>query len=234
MARRGTLSFVLIAGALLGGCSSAAAPASDAGVMGDGAVALCGEPDRTCPAQTPFTSGPCAGELTCPYGSEEARCVGGLWDVMPLCDGVPPGGGCAPQLVESCDAPFAGTLAGASVTIGPFGEERAFTEGETVMPVFGAQGLAMVRLAIHVDGATPPPECVRARVTITFDGATEGVPFTQDVTLHCGDSLATLELLPDLPCESREYLLGMRVVLDGVGETSASLRMDGGGCPRTL
>ncbi|MDQ3032405.1 MAG: hypothetical protein M3Y87_08325 [Myxococcota bacterium] len=151
--------------------------------------------------------------------------------VEPLCDGVPPGGSCLPPLVESCDAPFEGTLSGARVAIGPWDEDRAFTDGELTPLIFGSQGGAMIRWSLRVDGVEVP-DCVRARVRIDMDG---GDPYevAQTMTLHCGDSLGTLAILPgDRPCESREYPITLRVAVDGIGEATAHVRVMGGLCPR--
>jgi hypothetical protein len=54
----------------------------------------------------------------------------------------------------------------------------------------------------------------------------------QPVTLHCGDSLGIFAVLPD-PCDDREYTVTMMVDVDGIGGTSARLRIMGGGCSLT-
>lgn len=225
MARRGTFALLLASLAACGGTSGSV----DSGSGGDGGTApACGEPDRVCPAAQPFSSAPCEGELHCAYGSAMAHCASGLWTIDPGCDGV---GGCVPPLVESCDAPFSGTLSGARVTIGPAGTDRAFAEGELVPVEHGAQGFSMIRFALHVAGVEVPPDCVRAHVSFTWEGM-PAPEVMQPMTLHCGDSYPTLQVLPDRPCESREYALTMTVAVDGIGETTASLRMMGGLCPR--
>lgn len=221
--------------AVLIGCSSSPSIDPDAGTAGDGGStpSVCDEPDRACPAEVPFGGAPCEGALSCPYGSYDAQCSSGAWSVQALCDGVPPGGGCLAPLVEDCDAPFAGTLSGATVTIGPAGALRAFAENEVVPVEHGAQGLSMIRWALHVDGVEVAPECVRARVSFTYEGA-PSPEVAQPMTLHCGDTYGSLNILPDRPCEEREYALTMRVVVDGIGEANASLRLMGALCPRTL
>jgi len=225
MARQGTILGALV---VLIGCTSALPGAPDAG-GGDGGSSVCGEPDRACPAELPFSGAPCEGALSCPYGGTyDAQCSSGAWSVEALCDGV-----CLPPLVEDCDAPFAGTLSGATVTLGPAGEQRAFAENEVVAVEHGAQGLSMIRWALHVDGVEVAPECVRARVSFTYEG-TPSPEISQPMTLHCGDSYGSLNVLPDRPCEEREYALVMRVAVDGIGEASASLRLMGALCPRTL
>lgn len=236
MARRDTLVAlaVLVGAGLFGGCASEPSAAVDGGGAGDGGGApACGEPDVACPAALPFTSGACEGALHCSYGSHDAHCESGAWRVEPLCDGVPPGGSCLPPLVESCDAPYEGTPTGASpVSIGPVGEARAFTDGELVPIVFGSQGGAMIRWALRVGGADAP-SCVRAHVRLAVDG---GAPYevAQTMTLHCGQSLATFAILSESPCETREYAITMTVTVDGLGETTASVRAMGGLCPRSL
>jgi hypothetical protein len=216
------------------GHDSGTLPVTDAGPRPDGAPVPvgCGEPDTACPAELPFTSGRCAGSLVCEYSGYQATCTSaGLWNVEPQCDGVPPGGACLPPLIESCDSPFAGTLAGASIRVGPFGEDRAFAEGELVPVVFGSQGGAMIAWTLHVDGVETPPECVEAEVMLTVD---ESEPYvvTQPMTLHCGHSLMTLQILSDRPCEIREYAITMVVRVAGIGEQTLHLRTMGMPCPR--
>lgn len=230
MARHGTIMGAL---ALLVGCSSSGATTVDAGAGSDGAAPVaCGEPDRVCPAELPFTGAPCEGTLDCTYPSYAAHCAtGGAWTVEALCDGAPIGGGCVAPLVESCDVPFGGTLSGATVTIGPAGTERAFADGELLNVEHGAQGLSMIRWALHVDGVETPPDCVRAHVSFTYEG-TPSPEVAQPMALHCGDTYGTLNVLPDRPCEEREYALVMQVDVDGVGSATASLRLMGALCPR--
>ena len=246
MARVDTLSLLVIA-ALTSACSAepittidGGSSAADAAAPVDAAIAsdagpppACGEPDRVCPAELPFTSGPCEGTLHCDaYGSHVADCNDGRWYVQALCDGVPPGGSCLPPMVESCDDPFEGTASGATVAIGPWDADRAFTEDELVEVIFGSQGGAMIRWALRIDGVDAPT-CVRAHVRLEMDGD-DPYEVAQTMTLHCGDSLATLAILPGSPCEMREYPITIRVAVDGLGESTATLRVMGGLCPRTL
>lgn len=233
MARLDTrLGSLIAAGFFFAACSTetgAPPDASPTGSDGSGIPVACGEPDRACPAELPFTSGACEGALHCDaYGSHVADCREGRWVIEALCDG-PIGGSCLPPLVESCEAPFEGT-ASATLAVGPFDEDRAFGEGELVPLIFGAQGGAMIRWALHADGAELP-ECVLARVRISVDGG-EPYEISQTMALHCGDSLATLAILTDSPCEMREYAITLRVAVDGLGETTSSVRAMGGLCPR--
>lgn len=230
MARPDTFVVILLLSlsiaAPLGACTAAPGAPLDGGP-----TPACGEPDRACPADLPFTSGACEGALHCDaYGSHVADCRDGRWVIEALCDG-PIGGSCLPPLVESCDAPFEGTAI-AALAVGPLDEDRAFTDGELVPLIFGSQGGAMIRWALHADGAELP-ECVLARVRISVDGG-EPYEVSQTMKLHCGHSLATLAILTDSPCEMREYAITMRVAVDGLGETTSNVRVMGGLCPRML
>lgn len=235
MARRGTLLFsrllsTLLSTSALAACASSTS-AGDAGGGDGGPPVACGTPDTVCPPEVPFTSAPCEGTLDCDYmGTYQASCVDGGWSVVPLCDG-PPGTSCVAPLVEDCDVPFAGALTGATVTIGPPGEQRAFADDELVMVEHGAQGLSMIEWALHVEGVEVPPDCVRARVSFVYEGAPSPV-VAQPTTLHCGDAYPTFNVLPDRPCEARIYALEMTVDVDGVGSAHARLRLMGGLCPR--
>jgi hypothetical protein len=197
----------------------------------NGPIPTCGEPDRVCPEMLPFTSGPCEGDLHCEaYGDHIADCREGAWVVQPVCDDGPIGGACVPPLVESCDAPFEGMLTDARISVGPFGENRPFAEGELRDVIFGSQGGGMILWSLHTEGSDLPA-CVRAHVRITLDGG-EPYEVAQTMALHCGHSLATFAILPSRPCEFREYAVTLHVAVDGLGETTANVRAAGGRCPR--
>lgn len=179
--------------------------------------------------------GACEGSLRCelegcgPGAEDVYECQGGQWTLtVPGCIGG------TPPLAERCETPFAGTLTGARVWIGA---DRAgapeLRDGDSVEIAFGAQGLAMVPLRIHVDGVDPAsvPSCVRATVTLSLDGEASA-PSSQPVRLRCGSSLRIQEILPDLPCEFREYAISVDVIVDGVGAVHRDLIAMGGMCPR--
>jgi hypothetical protein len=255
LARPGTLLTLLLA---LGGCDAEPGPMSDAGDAGaaasdggpgpldggfdgavpsddggaaapDGAVPACGEPDRVCPAAVPYSSAPCEGSLSCTYPTAEAQCVEGVWSAIRLCPDRPPGAPCLPPLVESCEAPFAGTLAGATVALGPYGAGRAFLPDEVVTPVVGGQGSPMISWALRIEGVEAPG-CVRSALDFAFDGGAP-VRLNQPVTLHCGASRATLLIVPGDVCDPmRTYPMTLHVTVEGVGEASATVRVQGIEC----
>lgn len=203
--------------------------------MADAAIEVCLEPDRVCPATEPFPGSPCEGMLNCDYAGGIATCVAGEWTWETLCDGGPIGGGCAPPLVETCPTPFAGTLAGATIEVGPDepGAFRPFAPGEHLTATYGAQGGAMLAYRLRVSAPSGTPACVGTTTTLTYDAMPPGsVPSA--VELHCGQTLRIYAILPDRPCETREYAVTLEVVVDGVGEAVVPLVIDGGLCPRGL
>ncbi len=194
---------------------------------------MCDEPDRTCPMAAPYDGAPCEGALMCDYMDTmfdtRAECVTNRWQVMQLC------AGCSPSLAETCSTPFAGTLAGGRVTLGPseLGTYRAFADGERASAIFGAQGSAMIAYRVEVGGDVDPPACVPMRVSIALDGGAP-VETTRTLALRCGRSLRVLDILPELPCEFRDYTVDVEVSVAGVGATTAHLVVMGGMCPRKL
>lgn len=220
-----SISFIAL---LLAACGTAPAPAEDA------AVSSC-EPDRACPEGAPVWGGACEGTLSCPFeacgpgGDDVYECIDGQWTLtMPGCIGAPP------PVAESCQTPFTGSLSGARLWLSA---DRAgapeLASGGTTEIAFGAQGLAMVPFRVHVDGVDPmsAPSCVTVTTTLTLDGA-PSAPSTQAVRLRCGSSLRIQEILPDLPCELRQYAIGVDVEVSGVGSVHLDLTAMGGMCPR--
>lgn len=188
----------------------------------------CARADRACPMAPPFAGAPCEGELSCPYSTvdgdgtftcEESRWAGGIMCL-----------GCGPVLAESCGSPFGGS-APAPVELGVVGGAwSALGDGERVEIEWGAQGFAMVGYRVRV-GGDAPPQCVRVVSRVRLDGG-EPVQVSRTVALRCGESLKILDILPDLPCSSRDYVVDVEVDVEGVGSSAARLTITGGGCPR--
>jgi hypothetical protein len=215
---------------VLGLAACGSSPAGGDGGTGDGGLS-CLEPDRVCPEEPPLPGSPCEGMLVCPYsGGGMGTCAGGVWAFDPGCDG---GGGCAPPLAEICRTPFAGTLSGGSVEIGPpDGPFRPFTDHEVVSATFGGQGGAMIGYRVRVNGVEVPA-CMTVDAVVTYDGMAP-VPSHRGIELHCGQTLSVYDILPDRPCEARIYPVTLTVEVVGVGSTTATLDLMGGVCPRAL
>ncbi len=228
MARRLWRSTCVVVLAVVAGCGGERAEGGGPRIDGGGEPASCLEPDRSCPDELPISAGPCEGDLVCNYTDYVYRCIDGAWVDEPLCFG------CAPALAEVCREPFAGTLAGASVQIGPAdgGAFRPFDEGERILPVFGAQGATMVAYRVRIEGEGPP-DCLGVRHTVSLD-TLAGAPAPLGVRGHCGETRRVFAVLPDNPCEFRDYTVDLAVEVDGVGATGVGLVLEGGGCPRTL
>ena len=221
------------AGSIDAGVPSPDAGSIDAGALDagpfDASLPSCGAPDRTCPMALPFSSAPCEGMIACTYPSGTASCAAGQWVVTPTCADLPPGAPCVPDLVESCEGPFRGMLSGATVSIGPYGSARAFGADEVIMPLVGGQGSPMLAWSLLV-GGVEAPACVRTTLTVTPVGGT-AVQLTQPITLHCGASRATLFVLPFEPCDPMQtYPVELRVQVEGVGEATARVRVQGIEC----
>lgn len=211
----------------LAACESAAVGPADGGPVS------C-DVDRACPDSAPVWGGPCEGTLSCTFqsqcgpGSDDVyECVSGEWSLtMPA-----PCAGGQPPLAERCRDPFTGTLEDASVWISA---DRAgappIADGDVMEVAFGAQGLAMIPLRVHVDADAPPP-CAQVTITLGLDDMTSA-PASHPVRLRCGGSLRIQELLPDLPCEMREYAVSIDVEVDGAGAIHRDVTVMGGMCPR--
>lgn len=195
----------------------------DAGI--DAPEDPCLTPDRACPAYVPPPGVACEGELTCSYESYEASCAGGQWTLTQLCDG------CPWPIVERCDAPFAGTLAGATITLGPPGEARAFTDGERVDAVWGPQGSPMVAYSLRIEGVDAPPSCVSYEGQITYEDASFPLG-PRNVLLHCGASRTIYTELLRWPCEPADVPVAITLRVSGVeGEASMRVMIRGDSCP---
>lgn len=226
----------LLCAAVLTACGGVPS-GGDAGVRdagpdeSDSSIPAC-DVDRACPAYPPVWGGPCEGTLSCDFitmcGSDTRdryECVAGEWTLtMP---GACAGGGI--PLNESCGDPFTGTLPGARVYLTA---DRAgapeIMDGDLVLVAFGAQGLAMLPLRLHVESDTDVA-CVRMVSTLTLEGM-PSAPTTHSVRLRCGSSLRIQDVLPDLPCEEREYAASIDVEVDGAGMLHRDVRLLGGGC----
>lgn len=214
----------------LGACTSAPS-AHDAGLADDVGAVSC-EADRACPGAAPVWGGACEGTLACPFPSacgpsdpDTYECVSGTWTLtMPA-----PCAGGSPPLAESCPSPSTAPVPGARLWLSldaPGAPE--LVDHDFVEVAFGAQGLAMIPYRVHVDG-DGVPACVGVTATLTLD-ALVGAPATHPVRLRCGDSLRIQDILPELPCEEREYEIGLDVSVEGVGAVSLRVHAMGGGC----
>jgi len=207
--------------------------ANDSGPPVDGGPVACDEPDRSCPATKPYEGGPCEGTLVCPYpGTDESwsySCVDGGWQGE-LTSCMLLGGGCIPPLVEMCTDRFAGTLAGATVEVGPPGGAfRPFTDGETVPLVFGGQGLPMIEYRVRV-GHAGPPACALTTTTITRTGGS-GSPVREDIRYRCGRTLRIFVIYP-FECPLTPQPIDLTVDLMGVGSVTAHVVATAESCPR--
>lgn len=221
---------------LLAGC--AASPVPDAGPdapLADAPPLRCDRPDVVCPLAPawPPLGGLCVGELRCAYVRSDssmfdAVCVAGRWAIELTC---PPGSGCLPPLVEECEAPFAGTLAGATVEIGPADAERPYEDGERVPVVYGPQGLPMFPFAVRLRGLETPPPCVEYTLDMAFASGITRTSSARTMTLYCGGSRTAFWNPPELECDEIGVTLTLRVA--GIGEARASIVSVGGrrDCP---
>jgi hypothetical protein len=215
----------------LAGCAASPGPA-DAPLPTDDAPERC-DTDTACPYAAPVWGGGCEGILTCRFGSmcgptseDVYECVGGTWTLtMPApCAGAPP------PLAESCRTPSTAPIPGARLWLSADSAGAPeLSNGDLVDIAFGAQGLAMIPYRVHVE-ADAPPTCARVTATLTLE-TVAGTAVVHDVRLRCGDSLRIQDILPGaLPCEEREYAVGLDVMVEGVGSVSLDLRAMGGGC----
>jgi hypothetical protein len=222
-----SIVFVLTTAAALLGCGDDdGTPTPDASTEEDAGPLSCDAPDSVCPEDAPYPNGRCVGALDCTYDSPMLpgpddwtfQCVDGAWQEMLLC------GGCAPQTYEACRTPIDTGMAGARVTSG-------ITDGATLVPVFGGQGGAMIMHTVNVDGLDDR-RCVEVRQRVTL----EGIPaeITIPVRLRCGRSAPMFAILPDRPCEFRDYAATLELEVLGAGSETLDLTITGGSCPRTL
>lgn len=137
--------------------------------------------------------------------------------------------GCPPPLAESCSeaTPAAESL----VQIGPAsGSFHPFAPGERVGIEWGAQGLPMIGYVLRVEDVATP-SCVEVTSRLSMQGGSPTTT-TRSLRLRCGQSLKVLEVLPEFPCQPRDYALRLEVTVQGAGTASADLVVMGGGCPR--
>lgn len=188
--------------------------------------------DRACPEAAPVWGGGCEGTLSCEFPSacgptapDTYECITGTWT---LTMAAPCAGG-SPPLAESCASPSTAAIAGARLWLSADSAGAPeLVNGDLVEVAFGAQGLAMIPYRVHVDGIDAP-RCVSVSATLSLE-TMMSTPVAHSVRLRCGDSLRIQDVLPELPCEMREYAVGLDVSVEGVGAVSLDLRAMGGGC----
>lgn len=203
------------------------AGAIDAGF--DAGPDRCIDPDLVCPELVPPPGLECEGELGCTYTNYETRCVDGTWRLTNrLCTS------CPWPVAEGCSDPSTAALPGATLSIGPPDEARAFAPDEVVDAVWGPQGSPMVAYALRIEGAEPP-SCVSYDGEID-DGLVRRIG-PRAIRFHClgpeGGTTRTIftEMAP-WPCEPREYPVTLTVRLAGVdGEMTARVLVRGDACP---
>jgi len=138
-----------------------------------------------------------------------------------------------PPLFEECAPSFAGTLAGATVEIGPPSETdpfRPFAADELVDVVWGGQGSPMLAFRLRIAGAEAPG-CVLTATTLSEPSTMEmGATDRGRVALHCGETLATFAIVPfaGVDCDARIFDVHLEVVVDGVGTGTADVTFMGG------
>lgn len=215
-------------------CTSSEPGPADDGPAGE----ACAVPDVACPAEgTPVAGAPCDGALECP--SVDARgaewtysCEEGQWVAS---------GGCifdeesqeelcaAPTLAERCLSPSTEVLEGAIVRLGsgdvsaPF---ASFGHDAWVDLIFGPQGGAMVSARLEIVGVDVPA-CVGVRTSVLSANAGEwDEPLVTEIPLamHCDRSNPFFIVIP-ANCDEGETTMVIDVEVDGIGSTSASLRM---------
>lgn len=209
------------------------APRIDAGGQPDGGPEPgCFEPMRECPPEHPHPGGPCEGALECPYVDDlqmnwTYSCVDGAWSAEVQC-----AGGCpVPPLAELCLNPFAGTLDGATVELGPPSVTepfRAFDSGERIAPIVGPQGGVMLPFRLRVSGVDVPA-CLGVELGLAVAEVT-GEPAAQRVTMHCGESLGIYAVVPAGMCEQGVLSAHLEVDVAGLGTAAADVTYDSPGC----
>jgi hypothetical protein len=195
----------------------------------DAGTDRCIDPDRVCPELVPPPGLECEGELRCSYTNYETRCADGAWRLTNrLCTA------CPWPVAEGCSDPSTAALPGATLSIGPPDEARAFAPDEAVDAVWGPQGSPMVAYALRIEGAEPA-SCVSYEGEID-DGLVRRIG-PRAVRFHCvgpeGGTTRTIftEMAP-WPCEPRDYPVTLRLQVAGVdGEVSARVLVRGDACP---
>jgi hypothetical protein len=140
-----------------------------------------------------------------------------------------PCAGGSPPIAESCASPSTAAVPGARLwlSVDTAGAPELVNH-DTIEFAIGSQGLAMIPYRVHVEG-DGAPACASVTTTLRLETMT-GAPVTHAVRLRCGDSLRIQDILPDLPCETRDYEVGLDVAVEGVGAVSLTLHAMGGGC----
>jgi hypothetical protein len=181
----------------------------------------------------PYEGAPCEGSLRCEYPDEFSEetwtfeCRDGAWDGSVTCEHVAIGGTCpVPPFAEVCRDLFSGTVAGATIALGPPDEARSFSVGEMVPIVWGGQGSPMITFRLNVTGGDEL-ECVNVRTTVSLSGET-GVMTTWPVKIRCGRSLSLFRILPLDLGEARDLDVILEAEVTGVGTTTARLKVRGG------
>jgi hypothetical protein len=219
---RASIFSVLITPVLLLACSSS----EENGPTDAGQSISCDEVLKTCPESRPPAETACEGSLVCEYEDARYTCEQGRLREEILV----PGG--SPAVAERCKDPFAGTVTGATLEVGPAtGGFRPYLATDRVQPVFGAQGFAMVDFRLHVAGIETAPECVGLKIGGRLDGM-DFPPQSFGVVLRCGQSLRVFAILPERPCEIRDYGVELSIEAEGVGTANAAVILEGGRCPR--
>lgn len=230
---------LLLASALLlsgcgddGSAADAGPPGADAG-RADAGPLDCDTPATSCPAEQPHPGGPCVSGLECTYPVGDGvndwtyTCPGDRWEAMATCEEVL--GGCpVPPLAESCRTPFEGTLAGASVALGPPGPEafRDFVDGERVALIYGNQGSPMLAFRVRLTGADAVT-CGGLTATLSLGGP-DTARSESAVVFRCGQTLDVFSIVTLDFCEERPYELTLDVEVAGVGSRQAHLEIMGG------
>lgn len=228
------LGVVLTATALSSaGCGASHPSVADGGA--DAGPEVCTIPDTTCPVDLPLAGAACDTAEACTYPDP-----GGTWMWTYHCadlawagtsDCVPAPGGSCPvgPLAESCRAPFAGTLSGATIEIGGpgTGPFHPLLPGELVTLITGGQGAPMLGFRVRVSGASVPI-CVSATISLTIDGRP---PSTEErsLTLHCGTTLPAFQIVAD-PCDGAMHTLDVHVDVAGIGTTHVAVEYLGPPC----
>jgi hypothetical protein len=231
------------------GCSGSTDASSGAGGSGGGgggsgaggSGGACGAPDVACPAEAPYPGSPCSLAESCQYPTGDGfntwtyACESGRWFGEATCEGAI-GGGCPiPPLAESCNAPFDGKAAGATIELGDGDPTKPFTplaDGAALPLVWGGQGSPMVPYRLRVSGV--PSSCVRIETVLRM-GSTPSAPTPNAIALHCGESLGVYSIFPIelVSCEppmAETVELEIEVSVQGAGTVKKTVTVENPGC----
>lgn len=212
---------------------------------GEAPVTGCNVPDESCPEEHPHPGGPCVGALVCQYrelgGAVDTiftyTCEESEWRISGQCDAEDPyyydyeSCDLTPPLLETCDAPFDGTIDGALVEVGPASATEPFRPYEPYEPVSligGGQGASMMEIRIRI-GCVEAPECVFVRTTIEILGDAE--PTVSRIALHCGESLSVWVIV-GAPCDDEREFADAEVTVEipGIGTAEAIVQVPSSSC----